>query len=68
VFGDDKGGLIEDIKKAWGTVNLLAHGCKVEWTASGSLSERSWEDLRRINLHWHDLRHRADSASSAITS
>jgi integrase len=23
------------------------------------LSEQCWEDLRTINLHWHDLRHEA---------
>jgi integrase len=59
VFGDDKGRLIEDIKKAWATVNLLAHGYQVEWAAGGNLSEKCWENLRLINLHWHDLRHEA---------
>ena len=58
-FGDEQGGLVEDIKKPWGTVNLVAHGCEVEWTAGRSLSEKCWDDLRKINLHWHDLRHEA---------
>ena len=53
------GALVEDIKKAWGTVNLLAHGRKVEWTVGGNLSETCWDELRGINLHWHDLRHEA---------
>jgi integrase len=59
VFGDATGALVEDIKKPWNTVNLIAHGCKLEWTVGGNLSEQSWEDLRKINLHWHDLRHEA---------
>jgi integrase len=59
VFGDDAGGLVEDIKKPWNTLNLIAHGCKLEWTATGNLSDRCWEELRKINLHWHDLRHEA---------
>jgi hypothetical protein len=59
VFGDEKGTLVEDIKKPWCTVNLIAHGRKVTWTASGNLSAKCWQDLRDINLHWHDLRHEA---------
>lgn len=59
VFGDANGGLIEDIKKPWGGVNLTAHGHKVKWTSSGNLSPQCWDDLRKINLHWHDLRHEA---------
>jgi integrase len=59
VFGDEQGSLVEDIKKPWCTVNLIAHGRKVDWTASGNLSARCWQDLREINLHWHDLRHEA---------
>ncbi len=59
VFGDEQGSLVEDIKKPWCTLNLIAHGRKVNWTASGNLSARCWQDLREINLHWHDLRHEA---------
>ena len=59
VFGDEEGGLVEDIKKAWGTVNLTAHGCRVVWTVGGNLAEKCWDDIRRIDLHWHDLRHEA---------
>lgn len=59
VFGDANGALVEDIKKPWNTVNLVAHGCELKWTAGGNLSEKSWQDLRTINLHWHDLRHEA---------
>ena len=59
VFGDATGALVEDIKKPWNTVNLLAHGCELEWTVGGNLSAKCWDDLRRINLHWHDLRHEA---------
>src|SRR5215471_17737313 len=42
VFGDVKGNYVEDIKKSWNTVNLVAHGYKIEWTAGANLSEQSW--------------------------
>jgi integrase len=38
---------------------LLAHGQKPEWTVGGNLSATCWEQLRKVNLHWHDLRHEA---------
>ena len=28
----------------------------MEWTGGGNLSEACWNELRTINLHWHDLR------------
>jgi integrase len=59
VFGDERGGLVEDIKKPWGTVNLIAHGYRPEWTVGGNLSKKCWGHLRKVNLHWHDLRHEA---------
>ena len=59
VFGDTKGNYVEDIKKPWNTVNLVAHGYRIEWTAGANLSEECWNHLRTINLHWHDLRHEA---------
>ncbi|MFN7981141.1 MAG: site-specific integrase [Vicinamibacterales bacterium] len=59
VFGDESGGLIEDIKKPWATLNLLAHGHTPKWTIGGNLARESWDALRRIDLHWHDLRHEA---------
>ena len=58
-FGDVAGGLVEDIKKPWAGVNLAAHGYQVKWTASRNLAPQCWDDLRKINLHWHDLRHEA---------
>src|SRR5206468_7232656 len=59
VFGHENGGLVEDIKKGWWTVNLIAHGFNVEWTPSADLTKKCYEHLRKINLHWHDLRHEA---------
>ena len=59
VFGDEAGRLVEDIKKPWGTVNLIAHGYAPKWTGGGNLKEESWKDLRTVDLHWHDLRHEA---------
>jgi integrase len=59
VFGDEDGGLVEDFKKAWWAVNLAAHGYKVEWTPNADLTAECYGYLRKINLHWHDLRHEA---------
>ena len=38
---------------------LKAHGIKPEWKAYGwtALSPACQDEVRRINLHWHDLRH-----------
>jgi hypothetical protein len=29
---------VEDIRKPWNTLNLIVHGCKVEWTLGGNAS------------------------------
>ena len=38
---------------------LKAHGIKPEWKAYGwtALTPACQAEFRRINLHWHDLRH-----------
>jgi integrase len=59
VFSDEKGDLVEDFKRAWWTVNLVAHDCEPKWTVSGDLTRKCYQDLRKIGLHWHDLRHEA---------
>ena len=53
------GAQIVNIKKAWETCVLRAHGHEPQWAASGKLSELSRQALRAIDLHFHDLRHEA---------
>jgi integrase len=59
VFGE-LGLQIENIKRAWETAVLKAHGHTPEWKA-GSLTPSSRAQLRSIDLHFHDLRHEAGS-------
>lgn len=49
---------ILNVKKAWETAVLRAHGHEPEWVR-GALSSTSREQLEAVNLHFHDLRHRA---------
>lgn len=60
VFGT-LGGPVQNIKKAWETCVLRAHGRKPAWTKGGRLSAASRAALAGINLHFHDLRHEAGS-------
>ena len=48
-------------KKAWETAVLKAHGYATEWIKGGKLSPANRAGLRRIGLHFHDLRHEAGS-------
>jgi integrase len=52
---------VKNIKKAWETCVLRAHGHEPTWTKGGRLSEESRTTLAGINLHFHDLRHEAGS-------
>jgi integrase len=61
VFGDALGRAVKTTKKAWQTAVLKAHGYEPEWATGGKLSEASRAALRRIDLHFHDLRHEAGS-------
>ena len=69
VFGDEIGEQIRDVKRAWQTAVLKAHGHGPTWVwakgrskkGSGRLSPESQEAYRAINLHLHDLRHEAGS-------
>jgi integrase len=58
VFGDGAGRKVGNIKRAWETALLKAHGRKPEWV-SGRLSSAARTGLRTIDLHFHDLRHEA---------
>ena len=59
MFGE-LGERLGSIKKAWETAVLKAHGVKPEWVG-GKLSAACRERLRRIDLHFHDLRREAGS-------
>lgn len=58
VFGNAVGGKLTKITKAWQTAILRANGVKVVWTKS-ALSSGCRAALKRINWHFHDLRHEA---------
>lgn len=59
VFSDEAGKPIGRFRTAWVTAVLKAHGVKTEWKSYNwtALSAECAEQFRRINLHWHDLRH-----------
>ena len=61
VFGDEVGRRIASPKKTWETAVLKAHGHKPAWAKRGShrLLPDSQDAYRKIDLHFHDLRHEA---------
>ena len=61
VFGDVVGQQVGDIKRAWETCVLKAHGYKATYTKTNALSETSRQALEAIDLTFHDLRHEAGS-------
>lgn len=61
VFGDSTGARVKDVKRAWQTCVLKAHGHTPAWTDDNTLAASSREALRAIDLTFHDLRHEAGS-------
>ena len=59
VFSDETGEPIGRIRTAWVTAVLKAHDVKPEWKSYNwtALTPACQQEFRRINLHWHDLRH-----------
>jgi integrase len=59
VFSDETGEAVGRFRTAWVTAVLKSHDVKPEWKACGwtALTPECAEQFRRINLHWHDLRH-----------
>jgi integrase len=55
VFGTQVGAYQPDIQTAWDTLRLLAHGIEPRGGREGADWNR--EQLRRVDLRWHDLRH-----------
>jgi integrase len=57
IFGDETGGEVKSIRRAWETAVLKAHGRHTpDWIGKGKLSRESRATLRGIDLHFHDLR------------
>jgi integrase len=61
VFGNEIGKRVKNIRMAWDSTVLRASGVKVVRGHSGRVSKENREHLRRIDLHFHDLRHEAGS-------
>lgn len=70
VFGNDVGEQIKDVKRAWQTAVLKAHGHTPLWATklkgdrtvrTGELAEESRALYAEIDLHFHDLRREAGS-------
>ncbi len=60
VFSDEVGDPVGSFRRAWMTAVLKAHDVDVKWCADGGwrhLSPECEEAFRKIDLHWHDLRH-----------
>ena len=55
VFGSATGAYQPNIQTAWETLRLLAHGIEPKPGREGAQWNR--EQLERIDLRWHDLRH-----------
>jgi integrase len=55
VFGSASGEYQAELQTAWETLRLLAHGIEPRPTRKGAAWNR--EQLERIDLRWHDLRH-----------
>ena len=55
VFGSDVGAYQPNIQTAWETLKLLAYGYDPKPGREGAAWNR--EQLQRIDLRWHDLRH-----------
>jgi integrase len=60
VFGNEAGDRVKNVKTAWETAVLRAHGVEVERTR-GKLPTENRAKLAEIDLNFHDLRHEAGS-------
>lgn len=55
VFGSESGSYQPNIQTAWETLKLMAYGYEPKPGRTGAAWNR--EQLQRIDLRWHDLRH-----------
>jgi integrase len=61
VFGTEIGTRLMGFGRAWRTAILRSHGHEPTYSDTANLSPESRAELRRINLHFHDLRREAGS-------
>ncbi len=61
VFGNEIGQQVKDCKRAWLTAVLKANEHTPSYTKSKNLTVASRAALKKINLHFHDLRREAGS-------
>ena len=59
VFGSEAGEYQPSFQSAWDSLRLLAHGIEPRRVRGGARWNQ--EQLRKIDLHWHDLRHEGAS-------
>jgi integrase len=52
---------VKDIKKAWETCVLKAHGHAPKWTRNNSLAPEARQAFKAVNLAFRDMRHEAGS-------
>jgi len=59
LFSNEAGEPVGRFRTAWVTAVLKAHGIKPAWRSYNwtALTPDCHHHFRRINLHWHDLRH-----------
>src|SRR4029077_17291758 len=61
VFGNEVGERVKNYQKAWSTLRLRAIGHGPHWGPNGRFLPCCREQLRKMNLHMHDLRREAGS-------
>jgi integrase len=61
VLGTAIGTRVLNVKRAWQTAVLKAHDIKPEYNDHKGLTQACRAELKRINLHFHDLRREAGS-------
>jgi hypothetical protein len=52
---------VKDVKRAWMTAVLKAHGYRPTFTGTANLAPASRAALEQVDLHFHDLRREAGS-------
>ena len=61
VFGNEVGERLKNYQKAWSTLRLRAIGHGPHWATNGRFLSCCREQLKKMNLHMHDLRREAGS-------
>ena len=61
VFGNEVGERVKNYQKAWSTLRLGAIGHGPHWPSNGRFLPCCREQLRKMNLHMHDLPREAGS-------